>query len=227
MENLALIPGTVGAAPIQNIGAYGVEIKDYMLELQALDRTTLQMRCFTVDECEFAYRDSVFKNALLDQFVITAVTFRLRKKPKLQLNYGGLADELAGVSTPGPQDLFDAVVSLRSSKLPNPDTLANVGSFFKNPVVSKSQYKNLKEQYPKLVGYSDPQGVKLAAGWLIDAAGWKGFRRGSVGVHDKQALVLVNYDQAQGGEILDLAAQIQADIADRFNVELSIEPRIY
>ncbi|OMH25253.1 UDP-N-acetylmuramate dehydrogenase [Motiliproteus sp. MSK22-1] len=227
LENLALIPGTVGAAPIQNIGAYGVEIKDYMYGLQALDRRTLEFRHFTVDECKFAYRDSVFKRTFLDQFVITEVSFRLRKKPQLQLNYGGLTSELAEISSPGPQDLFEAVVKLRSSKLPDPALLANVGSFFKNPVVSKSQYEQLKRQHPGIIGYNDPQGVKLAAGWMIDTAGWKGFRKGSVGVHDKQALVLVNYNQAEGAEVLELAGLIQADIASRFGVELEIEPRIY
>ncbi len=227
LENLALIPGTVGAAPIQNIGAYGVEIKDYLLELQALDRQTLRLERFDLSSCQFGYRESVFKGRHRDRYIICSVTFKLRRQPKLTLHYGGLAEELAGIQAPTPRHLFDAVVRVRSQKLPDPQQLPNAGSFFKNPLIGEDQFQTLKQRYPQIVAYPDAAGVKLAAGWLIDQAGWKGYRQGDVGVHVKQALVLVNYGAASGHQVLELAARIQADIRQRYGIELEIEPRVY
>ncbi|MEH6628564.1 MAG: UDP-N-acetylmuramate dehydrogenase [Motiliproteus sp.] len=227
LENLALIPGTVGAAPIQNIGAYGVDINDFMLDLKALNRDSLQMQYFSREDCAFGYRDSIFKTAARDRYIITEVSFKLRRMPKLMVSYGALADQLSDLADPSPQDLFDAVVRTRSAKLPDPNQLANVGSFFKNPVVSKLHHQRLKQQYPGLVAYADPAGMKLAAGWMIDHCGWKGYRKGDAGVHDKQALVLVNYGAASGAEVLALASAIQTDIKQHFDVELEIEPRCY
>nr|WP_242521524.1 UDP-N-acetylmuramate dehydrogenase [Motiliproteus sp. SC1-56] len=227
LENLALIPGTVGASPIQNIGAYGVEIKDFFHELEAIDRTTGKLRRFTRAQCGFGYRDSVFKRDGRDRYVITQVTFRLRRKPRLNLAYGALAQALSHLESPGPRDLFNAVVALRRAKLPDPAQLPNVGSFFKNPVVSEGQFSQLKTQYPELVAFPDPKGVKLAAGWLIEKAGWKGVCDGGVAVHEAQALVLVNRGGARGEDVLRLAGRIQADIQARFGVGLEIEPRVY
>ncbi len=227
LENLALIPGTVGAAPVQNIGAYGVEINAFFHSLQALDRETLELRTFCLDECEFGYRDSIFKGTAMDRYVITRVSFDLSRIPALKLTYGALGDELDDCADPKPQDLFDAVVRVRSSKLPDPDRLPNAGSFFKNPVITTERFAALKEQYPDIVAYPEHHRVKLAAGWMIDRAGWKGYRRGDAGVHDRQALVLVNHGAASGKEILSLASDIRADILQRFGVELEIEPRCY
>ena len=227
LENLALIPGTVGAAPIQNIGAYGVEITDYMESLRAYDRETEVVREFSCEGCGFGYRDSIFKSVCRDRFVILSVTFRLRRIAKLQLSYGALAQSLAHLDSPSPEDLFNAVVDIRQSKLPDPQQLANAGSFFKNPVVSREHFQRLQQKHPEIVAYPDPQGMKLAAGWLIDHSGWKGYRQGDVGVHERQALVLVNYGTASGEQILDLAGKIQNDIRQRFDVELEIEPRCY
>lgn len=227
LENLALIPGTVGAAPIQNIGAYGVEVKDYLYQLEAMNCETGELIRFSNADCQFAYRESVFKSALLDQFIVTAVTFRLKTQAQPHYEYAGLAQALEQVSEPDAEDVFRAVVALRSAKLPDPRQVANVGSFFKNPVISPDHFAQLKAQYPNIVGYADKQGIKVAAGWLIDQAGWKGFQAEAVGVHDRQALVLVNPGHAKGREVLDLAHRIQADIREKFAILLDIEPRIY
>lgn len=226
LENLALIPGCVGASPVQNVGAYGVEIKDRMLALSALDRQTLQLRSFTLADCEFGYRDSVFKGRLRDRYIIVSVTFLLSANASRVTNYGGLREWLP-CSDPSPRELFDAVCAARRAKLPAPAELPNVGSFFKNPVVGESAHQALLKRFPRLVSYPVAGGFKLAAGWLIDHAGWKGQVDGAVAVHRNQALVLVNQGDGTGVDILRLAGRIQADIRQRFDVELEIEPRIY
>lgn len=230
LENLALIPGTVGAAPVQNIGAYGVEIKDFLESVEVLDLESLELRTFNREACGFGYRDSIFKGRLRDRYAITSVTFRLNLKPSLAMGYGELAQDLEAIKdrVPGPRDLFEAVCRIRARKLPDPHLLANAGSFFKNPLVDGNRLLQLQAQYPDLVSYPEPDGrFKLAAGWMIDRSGWKGVREGAVGVHEHQALVLVNYGQGRGVDILRLAKAIQLDIFRRFQVELEIEPRIY
>nr|WP_272890880.1 UDP-N-acetylmuramate dehydrogenase [Stutzerimonas sp. S1] len=228
LENLSLIPGTVGAAPIQNIGAYGVEIKDTLAGITALDCETGELRDFTPQECAFAYRDSVFKH-LPGRYVILRVRFLLQRQAPLHLEYGPIRQRLAeqGIEVPTAQDVSRAVCAIRSEKLPDPCVLGNAGSFFKNPLVPQALVDRLRSQYPGLVVY--PQAgdqVKLAAGWLIEQAGWKGFREGDAGVHGLQALVLVNHGHATGEQLLRLARRIQADIASRFEVELEIEPNV-
>ncbi|WP_431145794.1 UDP-N-acetylmuramate dehydrogenase [Pseudomonas alvandae] len=229
LENLSLIPGTVGAAPMQNIGAYGVEIKDVFAGLTALDRYTGELRDFTLDECAFAYRDSLFKQQA-DRWLILRVRFALSRVAHLHLEYGPVRQRLTeqGIDQATPTDVSQAICSIRSEKLPDPAVLGNAGSFFKNPLVPAAHVAHLKEQYPDLVAYPQPGGqMKIAAGWLIERAGWKGFREGDAGVHKLQALVLVNYGNATGLELLDLARRIQKDIAERFQVDLEMEPNRY
>ncbi|MCW1243648.1 UDP-N-acetylmuramate dehydrogenase [Pseudomonas sp. SAICEU22] len=229
LENLSLIPGTVGAAPMQNIGAYGVEIKDVFAGLTALDRYTGELRDFTLDECAFAYRDSLFKQQA-DRWLILRVRFALSRVAHLHLEYGPVRQRLTeqGIDQATPTDVSRAICSIRSEKLPDPAVLGNAGSFFKNPLVLAAHVAHLKEQYPDLVAYPQPGGqMKIAAGWLIERAGWKGFREGDAGVHKLQALVLVNYGNATGLELLDLARRIQKDIAERFQVDLEMEPNRY
>ena len=228
LENLSLIPGTVGAAPMQNVGAYGVEIKDVFAGLTALDRHTGELREFTLDECEFAYRDSRFKREA-GRWLILRVRFALARAGALRLDYGPLRQRLAeqGVSEPTASDVSRAICSIRSEKLPDPAVLGNAGSFFKNPLVSADLAAQLRVEHADLVAYPQADGqVKLAAGWLIEKAGWKGFRDGDAGVHRQQALVLVNYGGATGAQLLALARRIQADIQARFAVPLEIEPNI-
>ena len=229
LENLSLIPGTVGAAPMQNIGAYGVEIKDVFAGLTALDRYTGELRDFTLDECAFAYRDSLFKQQS-DRWLILRVRFALSRIAHLHLEYGPVRQRLTeqGIDQATPSDVSRAICSIRSEKLPDPAVLGNAGSFFKNPLVPAAHVAHLKDQYPDLVAYPQPGGqMKIAAGWLIERAGWKGFREGDAGVHKLQALVLVNYGNATGLELLDLARRIQKDIAERFQVDLEMEPNRY
>lgn len=228
LENLSLIPGTAGAAPIQNIGAYGVELKDVLEQVLVLDALDFGLKHLSVDDCQFAYRDSLFKREP-GRRVILSIDLRLRKQPQLQLEYGAIRTELErrGIHEPSPLDVSDAVMAIRQSKLPDPAELANAGSFFKNPVVDAEQAAALKQQFPDMVQYSLPDGqIKLAAGWLIDQAGWKGKTVGDAAVHEQQALVLVNRGQASGADVLTLAAQIREDIAARYGVELEIEPVI-
>ena len=228
LENLSLIPGTVGAAPMQNVGAYGVEIKDVFAGLTALDRHTGELREFTLDECQFAYRDSRFKREA-GRWLILRVRFALAHAGALRLDYGPLRQRLAeqGVSEPTASDVSRAICSIRSEKLPDPAVLGNAGSFFKNPLVSADLAAQLRVEHADLVAYPQADGqVKLAAGWLIEKAGWKGFRDGDAGVHRQQALVLVNYGGATGTQLLALARRIQADIQARFGVSLEIEPNI-
>jgi UDP-N-acetylmuramate dehydrogenase len=226
VENLSLIPGCVGASPMQNIGAYGVEIKDVFHELQALHVKDHSVHTFDLAACEFGYRESVFKRKLKGQYIILSVTYRLRKHPVLNTSYGAINDELAkmGIKEPNIRAISDAVMRIRSSKLPDPAEIGNAGSFFKNPSVTKQHYDELKTSYPSIVGYSNPDGsVKLAAGWLIEQAGWKGYRKGDAGVHAKQALVLVNYGLAKGNEIYELSSEVLESIKEKFGVELERE----
>lgn len=228
LENLSLIPGTAGAAPIQNIGAYGVELKDVLEQVLVLDALDFGLKHLSVDDCQFAYRDSLFKREP-GRRVILSIDLRLRKQPQLQLEYGAIRTELErrDIHEPSPLDVSDAVMAIRQSKLPDPAELANAGSFFKNPVVDAEQAAALQQQFPEMVQYRLPDGqVKLAAGWLIDQAGWKGKAVGDAAVHEQQALVLVNRGQASGADVLTLAAQIREDIAARYGVELEIEPVI-
>ena len=223
LENLALIPGTVGAAPIQNIGAYGVELTDRFVQLSAYHKSTGQIRVFDHEECAFGYRDSIFKQGERDQWVILEVDLQLSSNPTLVLDYGAIREELqiAKVTTPGIRDVLETVVRIRQSKLPDPAMIGNAGSFFKNPVMSSIDYHLLKERYPDIPGYPmDEHQTKVPAGWLIDRAGWKGQRRGACGVHDRQALVLVNHGGATATQIRALADEIMADIQSRYGILL-------
>lgn len=229
LENLSLIPGTVGAAPMQNIGAYGVEIKDVFAGLTALDRQTGDLRDFSLDECGFAYRDSHFKRNP-GRWIILRVRFALSRVAPLHLDYGPVRQRLAerGIEQPTATDVGEAICSIRREKLPDPAELGNAGSFFKNPVVSAALADRIRGQHPGLVAYPQADGeMKLAAGWLIEQAGWKGYRDGDAGVHRLQALVLVNYGQATGEQLHVLAQKIQDDILARFGVELEMEPNLY
>ncbi|MFM0360294.1 UDP-N-acetylmuramate dehydrogenase [Paraburkholderia sediminicola] len=229
LENLALIPGTVGAAPIQNIGAYGLEMCERFASLRAVELETGAVVELDADACRFGYRDSFFKREGRDRFVITSVTFRLPKSWQPRAGYADLARELAASgyadTPPSAQAIFDAVVAVRRAKLPDPLQLGNAGSFFKNPVVEATQFEALKVKEPEVVSYLQPDGrVKLAAGWLIDRCGWKGRAMGAAAVHERQALVLVNRGGASGAEVLALAKAVQRDVQARFGVELEAEP---
>ncbi|MCQ2999531.1 UDP-N-acetylmuramate dehydrogenase [Pseudomonas syringae] len=229
LENLSLIPGTVGAAPMQNIGAYGVEIKDVFHSLTALDRQTGELREFSLEECAFGYRDSLFKHET-GRWLILRVRFTLNFSAELHLDYGPVRQRLEeqGIQQPTPRDVSNAICAIRSEKLPDPAVLGNAGSFFKNPLVPAALAEQIRIKHPALVGYPQPDGqVKLAAGWLIEQAGWKGYREGDAGVHRLQSLVLVNYGHATGLQLHALAKRIQADIAKRFGVELEMEPNLY
>jgi len=228
LENLSLIPGTVGAAPMQNIGAYGVELKEVFASLVALDLQTGELHEFDREACDFGYRDSLFKRQA-GRWLILRVRFALRRTPRLHLDYGPVRQWLAerGVSAPTPLDVSRAICDIRRERLPDPVELGNAGSFFKNPLVSADQAERLRRDYPELVGYPQADGrVKLAAGWLLERSGWKGYREGDAAVHCRQALVLVNHGQATGGEILALAERIREDIGIRFGVTLEIEPNV-
>lgn len=229
LENLSLIPGKAGTAPIQNIGAYGVEIKDCMTELTALEIATSKIRIFTNEDCKFGYRDSVFKNELKNQFIILDVTYKLTKRNhQLNINYGAIQTELnkMGVENPGIMDVSKAVIKIREQKLPAPEKIGNSGSFFKNPVISNEQYNELIKKFPDVQGHSKDGGFKVAAGWLIEKAGWKGKRFGDAGVHENQALVLVNFGNATGQEIYDLSQRILEDVLDKFGILLEREVNI-
>ena len=227
LENLSLIPGSVGAAPIQNIGAYGIEIKDRFHSLTLFDFETGEQTTLDKTTCMFGYRDSVFKHRLRDRAVVLDVTFALPKKWQAAIRYADVTQELAArnITEPTAQDIGAAVIAIRTRKLPDPAVIGNAGSFFKNPVVTPSQRDTLLATYPQLVNYAQPDGsVKLAAGWLIDQCGWKGKTAGAAGVYENQALVLVNRGGASGADIAQLAAAIQADVAQRFDVQLEPEP---
>lgn len=229
LENLSLIPGNVGASPMQNIGAYGVEIKDVFAELEAFHLSEKKIVTFSNNDCDFGYRESVFKRKYRDQFVILNVTYRLNKRPIYHTSYGAITQELEhmGVQELSIRSISQAVINIRSSKLPDPVKIGNAGSFFKNPSVPAEQFEALKKNFPGIVGYPNPDGsVKLAAGWLIEQCGWKGFRRGDAGVHAKQALVLVNYGNATGAEIYELSTEVMDSVQNRFGVELEREVNI-
>ena len=226
LENLALIPGLVGAAPIQNIGAYGVEVKDTIESVELIDIASLETRELSNSECQFDYRDSIFKNKLHDRCIITSVTFRLTKLANSNISYPALANSVP--QSASPQDVFDAVCGIRSSKLPMPDDLPNAGSFFKNPIVSEQQNLALTERFPALVSYPiSGGGAKLAAGWMIDQRGWKDKSVEGVYMHREQALVLINSNMKSGQAVLSLAGEIQADIERHYGVSLEVEPRVY
>ncbi|CAN5694341.1 UDP-N-acetylmuramate dehydrogenase [soil metagenome] len=229
LENLSLIPGNTGASPMQNIGAYGVEIKDVFYELEAFHIADKKVVRFNLSECEFGYRESVFKRKYKDEFVILNVTYRLNKQHHFNTTYGAITQQLEamGVKELSIQAISRAVINIRSSKLPDPKVIGNAGSFFKNPEVPEILYHSLKEQHPQIVGYHLPNGnVKLAAGWLIEQAGWKGYRKGDAGCHAKQALVLVNYGNATGNEIYNLSTEILESVHEKFGVMLEREVNI-
>jgi len=230
LENLSLIPGNVGTAPIQNIGAYGVELKDSFVSCEALNIQTKELRTFTKEECDFGYRNSVFKQELKGRYIITSVVFELSSQEhSLKTNYGAIEAELQnyGIKTPTIQDVSKAVISIRNSKLPDPKIIGNSGSFFKNPVVSSSKFEILLSQFPQIQHYKiSADAVKIPAGWLIDTAGFKGKTFGDFGVHAKQALVLVNYGGASGKDILNLSKQIQKAVKFIFDIDLETEVNI-
>lgn len=229
LENLSLIPGNVGASPMQNIGAYGVEIKDVFHSLEALSREENKIVVFDKDDCAFGYRESVFKNKYRNKFIITSVTYKLAKRPSLNTSYGAIEAELEKmkVEEVSIQAISQAVINIRSSKLPDPKFIGNAGSFFKNPEVSTAIFETLQLSYPNIVGYALPNGnTKLAAGWLIEQCGWKGYRKGDAGCHEKQALVLVNYGNASGADIFDLSTAIVDSVKDKFQIILEREVNI-
>jgi UDP-N-acetylmuramate dehydrogenase len=229
IENLSLIPGNVGAGPIQNIGAYGVELKDVFHSLTAIDLLTGQHNIFFHDDCRFGYRNSIFKNELKEKMIITSVTFRLSKRPVFNTSYGAIEQELERmqVKEKSIAAISQAVCNIRQSKLPDPDKLGNCGSFFKNPEVEKVLYDKLKSEFPGMVGYEIPRGkVKLSAGWMIEQCGWKGKRVGNTGAHKDQALVLVNYGGATGKEIETLSKEIQQSVKNKFGVDMEAEVNI-
>ncbi|TDQ19153.1 UDP-N-acetylmuramate dehydrogenase [Algoriphagus boseongensis] len=225
LENLSLIPGTVGASPMQNIGAYGVEIQEVFQSLQALERNSLEIHSFDSKACKFGYRESVFKHELKDRYIITSVTFKLNKTPKFHIEYGAIKETLAekGIQELSIKAVSEAVIQIRESKLPDPKKIGNAGSFFKNPTIPIAQYEKLKIQFPEIPGYPNEEGIKVPAGWLIEKAGWKGVRLGDIGVHEKQALVLVNYGNGIGKEIMDLSEKIQKSILEKFGIALNPE----
>ncbi|MCF2445873.1 UDP-N-acetylmuramate dehydrogenase [Dyadobacter sp. CY345] len=226
VENLSLIPGTVGAAPMQNIGAYGVEIKDVVESVETIFYDSKETRIFTNEECNFGYRESIFKHDLKGKCIITGVTFRLNKNPVYHVEYGDIQKTLqdAGVESLSIKAVSDAVIHIRKSKLPDPAEIGNAGSFFKNPEIPEEQFNKLKSDHPTLPGYpASPGFVKVPAGWLIEQTGWKGYRDGAVGVHARQALVLVNYGGGSGAEIKLLSQKIQKSVSEKFGINLSAE----
>ncbi len=230
IENLSLIPGSVGAAPIQNIGAYGVELKDVFEYLEAIHLETGETHTFNQKSCRFGYRDSIFKQEAKTRYMITRVVIRLTQSDhQIRTNYGAIKEELKiqGITEPGPQDISRVVCKIRQSKLPDPSKLGNAGSFFKNPLVSQTQFEELKQLYPQIPHYEDASGlVKIPAAWLIQQCGWKGKRFGKHGVYEKQALVLVNYGGAKGEDIFKLSEDIQQSVWSKFEIPLEREVQI-
>jgi len=227
LENLSYIPGTAGAAPLQNIGAYGVEVKDSVEKVRAVSISDGSIREFSNEECLFGYRDSIFKNKLKGKYAITKVFFRLQPHPVLATGYGSLREEMEKLGPPSLQTVRNAVINIRKAKLPDPEVIGNAGSFFKNPVVSLEKIEKLRQDFPGIPFYPDQSGgIKLAAGWLIEKCGWKGKRSGDAGVYEKQALVLVNYGGATGKEIYDLSEKIRLSVFVKFGVELVKEVEI-
>jgi UDP-N-acetylmuramate dehydrogenase len=229
VENLSLIPGSVGAGPMQNIGAYGVELKDVFHELEAFHIHEHIFKTFSAEECKFGYRESVFKHELKNQFFITSVTFRLKKNPTFNTSYGAIEKELLvmGVKELSVAAISQAVINIRTSKLPDPKVIGNAGSFFKNPIVSAEQFSKLKTEFPDIISYQSGNNFKIAAGWMIEKTGLKGKRFGEAGVHKDQALVLVNYGNATGQEIFDLSSKVLAMVNEKFGVMLEREVNIF
>jgi UDP-N-acetylmuramate dehydrogenase len=230
VENLALIPGSVGASPMQNIGAYGVEIKDVFHSLEAFHIADKMMHQFSNADCGFGYRESVFKHQFKNQFIITSVTYRLRKNPVYNVSYGAITQELEAMNVKelSIQHIAKAVMNIRRSKLPDPAQIGNAGSFFKNPEIDSAVFEKLKLEFPGIVGYPvNNNRIKLAAGWLIEQCGWKGYRKGDAGCHSKQALVLVNYGNADGDAIYELSEAILQSVKNKFAVDLEREVNIY
>jgi len=233
IENLSLIPGNVGTSPMQNIGAYGVEIKDVFHSLEAYNIKTAQIETFKHSECNFGYRESIFKKELKGKYIITSVVFKLNKNPKVNISYGAIEKVLKekNIENPTIKDLSSAIISIRESKLPNPKEIGNAGSFFKNPVIDKQHFLNLKKEYNNIVSYPISENkIKIPAGWLIDNASWKGKtflkENSKFGVHKNQALVLVNYYNSKGKDIYKLAKDIQKDIYNKYNIQLEMEVNI-
>lgn len=223
VENLAHIPGKVGAAPVQNIGAYGMELKDSFAQCEAIDLATGEAKVFTKEECRFGYRESVFKGELKGRYVITSVDFLLKKDAPLNLEYGNIKSYLEenGIPRPTLQQLHDAICAIRDAKLPDVKQIGSAGSFFKNPVIERAQFETLLKEYPTMPHYDEPNGmVKVPAGWLIEQAGWKGWRNEHVGVYDKQALVLVHYGGGKGQDIVQLAHRIQESVEEKFGIRI-------
>ena len=229
IENLSLIPGNTGTAPMQNIGAYGVEIKETFIELEALEISSGKIVKFNNSDCEFGYRESVFKNKMKNQYIILNITLELKKNPVLNINYGDVKAilESQNIKNPAIKEVSNAIISIRQSKLPDPKKIGNSGSFFKNPIVSLIQLELVKKKYPNVVNYEiNENEFKIAAGWLIERAGWKGKKFNNYGIHEKQALVLVNYGLANGMEIFELSEKIILDIKDKFGITLEREVNI-
>lgn len=229
LENLSLIPGLVGASPIQNIGAYGVEVKDVLISLEALNLDSLEVEQFSNQECNFGYRDSVFKSEKKGKYVILSVLFKLKKEFDPNINYAALAEYFSnhGITNPTLEQVCEAVIAIRESKLPNPKEIGNTGSFFKNPILEKNHYDKLKSEFSEIPSYAvDDNHIKVPAGWLIEQCGWKGKRIGDAGVHSKQALVIVNHGNASGTEVWNLALKIQESVNNKFGVMLSPEVNI-
>lgn len=227
IENLSLIPGTVGSSPVQNIGAYGVELKDVFYLLEAVSLKTGEFREFNNSECQFGYRYSIFKGEYKGTYIILSVVLKLSKHPKLNISYGAISDEINRMKWPLNIDsVRNAVINIRRSKLPDPAEIGNAGSFFKNPVISETQFNLLKLKFPDIKYFTGENGYKLAAGWLIDNCGWKGYREGDSGVHKNQALVLVNYGNATGNQIKSLATRISDSVLSKFGIQLEPEVNI-
>ena len=226
VENLAHIPGKVGAAPVQNIGAYGMELKDSFEQCEAMDLVTGETKVFTKEECHFGYRESIFKSELKGQYVIISVDFLLKKEAPLNLEYGNIKSYLEqnGIEHPSLQQLHDAICAIRDAKLPDVKQIGSAGSFFKNPVIEREQFEALLKEHPTMPHYDEPNGkVKVPAGWLIEQAGWKGWRNEHVGVYDKQALVLVHYGGGNGQDIVELSHRIQDSVEEKFGIRISPE----
>jgi len=227
LENLSLIPGLVGATPVQNIGAYGSEVKDTIVKVKTICIGDGSIRIFSNNECEFGYRNSIFKKTEKGKYLVTRVYYKLSVKPLLNLNYDSLHEEVNKLGSATLNNVRQAVINIRRSKLPDPEIIGNAGSFFKNPVVSRTAAENLKKRYPQMpVNEDHSGGIKLAAGWLIDQCGWKGKRIGDAGVHDKQALVLVNHGKATGKEIYNLSESIKKSVQEKFGIELEREVEV-
>ena len=225
LQNLALIPGMAGAAPMQNIGAYGVELSDLLTSVDCIEIASGKLKTLSNQECNFAYRESIFKHELRNKVIITSINLRLQKQASVNISYPSLASCFTGL--PSPHEVFDAVCAIRSVKLPMPSDIPNAGSFFKNPIVSAKHRNSLLASYPDLVSFTVGADYKLAAGWLIEKAGWKQKNFDGVRVHQEQALVIVNPNRRPGSSVIQFAQKIQADIAEKFDVTLEIEPRIH